>query len=123
MDFNFALSSISILTCLQPKSVYYLQSDDDLLAWRAIGVAARATLEMGLHRKTSLLDNFTDVQSRQLAIRIFWCVYLLDRRYSFGTGLSFALSDNDIDPDLPKPVSPYYFQMCLRGSHSFAQVI
>jgi hypothetical protein len=29
---------------------------------------------------------------------------VLDRRWSFGTGMPFALQDTDIDPDLPKPV-------------------
>jgi hypothetical protein len=28
----------------------------------------------------------------------------LDRRWSFGTSLSFALVDRDIDPELPEPV-------------------
>lgn len=61
---------------------------------------------MGLHRKRSLFDNFKDLDTRRLATRVFWCVYVLDRRWSFGTSLSFALVDKDVDPDLPKPVSP-----------------
>lgn len=62
---------------------------------------------MGLHRKRSLLDNFKDPDCRRLATRVFWCVYVLDRRWSFGNSLSFALVDKDIDPELPKPVSPH----------------
>lgn len=35
---------------------------------------------------------------------LFWSVYVLDRRWSFGTGLPFALPGETIDPRLPKPV-------------------
>ena len=38
-------------------------------------------------------------------MRTFWCIYALDRRWSFGTSLSFALQEDDIDPELPEPVS------------------
>ncbi|KAM0374557.1 hypothetical protein ACHAPY_008176 [Fusarium culmorum] len=94
------LKEIQLLAML---SIYYFHSGEELLAWRTIGIAAREALEMGLHRKRSLLDNFKDTDSRRLATRVFWCVYVLDRRWSFGTSLSFALVDKDIDPELPKP--------------------
>jgi len=61
-------------------------------------------MEMGLHHRISLQDNFPDAKMRELAIRVFWCTYALDRRWSFGTSLSFALNDKDIDSDLPEPV-------------------
>lgn len=61
-------------------------------------------LELGLHRKRSLYENYPDPVHRSLAVRVFWCIYVLDRRWSFGTGLSFALIDRDIDPRLPEPV-------------------
>jgi len=38
-------------------------------------------------------------------IKLFWSIYVLDRRWSFGTGMPFALQDADIDPLLPEPVS------------------
>ncbi|KAF9766198.1 hypothetical protein IL306_001422 [Fusarium sp. DS 682] len=96
------LKEVQLLAML---SIYYFHAGEELLAWRSIGIAARQALEMGLHRKRSLLDNFKDTDSRRLATRVFWCVYVLDRRWSFGTSLSFALVDKDVDPELPKPVS------------------
>lgn len=68
-------------------------------------MAARMSLEMGIHRKRSLLDNFKLPEDQGWAIRAFWCIYVLDKRWSFGTGLPFALNECDIDPDLPEPVS------------------
>lgn len=66
-------------------------------------------IEIGLHKKDSLLKSFTNEAEYQQAVRIFWTVYALDRRWSFGTGMPFALQDSDIDPALPEPVS--------HGSH------
>ncbi|KAM0332011.1 hypothetical protein ACHAQA_002277 [Verticillium albo-atrum] len=101
-------------------SIYYFHCDEELLAWRLIGTAARAALEMGLHRKQSMIDNFQDMGDRDLAVRVFWCIYALDRRWSFGTSLSFALYDRDIDPDLPEPPRVLHrlrTLLYLRGNH------
>ncbi|KAF5020453.1 hypothetical protein F66182_7532 [Fusarium sp. NRRL 66182] len=106
------LKDIQLLTML---SIYYFHSGEELLSWRTIGIAARETLEMGLHRRRSLLDNFKDPDSRRLATRVFWCVYVLDRRWSFGTSLSFALVDKDVDPELPKPDEEYLYLKCMVG--------
>lgn len=62
---------------------------------------------MGLHRRQSLLENFADEKERTTALCLFWCVYVLDRQWSLGTGLSFALVDRDIDPELPEIVSSF----------------
>src|SRR5882672_2923086 len=93
--------------------MYYFHCDEDLLAWRTIGFAARSALEMGLHRKVTLLEKFCDGPQRSMATRVFWCIYVLDRRWSFGTSLSFALIDRDIDPELPEPVSPVPSSSCI----------
>lgn len=68
---------------------------------------------MGLHRKQSLFDNFKDPSSRALAVQVFWVVYELDRRWSFGTSLSFALNDRDIDPQLPEPGNEHPYLKCM----------
>jgi hypothetical protein len=74
---------------------------------------------MGLHRKQSLVENFKDPEKREAALQTFWVIYELDRRWSFGTSLSFALDDRDIDPQLPEPGSqnPY-----LKAMVAFAKL-
>lgn len=47
-------------------------------------------------------------EHRNSAVRVFWSVYGLDRRWSFGTGMPFAMQDSDIDWSLPEPVSPLF---------------
>ncbi|CAG1965698.1 unnamed protein product [Fusarium graminearum] len=93
-------------------SIYWFYCGEELLAWRAIGIAGRETNEIGLHRRASLMENFKDPQERDLALRCFWCVYILDRRWSYGTSLSFGISDRDIDPQLPEPTHHPYL-LCM----------
>ncbi|KAI1060493.1 hypothetical protein LB506_007058 [Fusarium annulatum] len=46
---------------------------------------------------------FKEPFERKLAIRIFWSVHTLDRRWSFGAGLPFIIQSNDIDSNVPWP--------------------
>lgn len=69
-----------------------------------MGLAARLSLEMGLHRHETITKTYPDKAECTLALRVFWSIYVLDRRYSFGTGMPFAVQDADIDPSLPDPV-------------------
>src|SRR6187402_108795 len=85
--------------------MYHFHCDEEALAWRIIGQVARMCIELGLHRRDSLFKVVTDEQERLDAIKMFWAIYVLDRRWSFGTGMPFALQDADIDPGLPEPVS------------------
>ena len=61
-------------------------------------------IELGLHRRDSLFKAMVDEEERKDAIKLFWSIYVLDRRWSFGTGMPFAVQDLDIDPNLPEPV-------------------
>jgi len=94
------------------QSIYHFHCDEEILAWRTIGIAARIALEMGLHRRESLEENVPDPERRHWAKRLFYCIYVLDRRWSFGTGLPFALHDSDIDPELPHLVSKRHRVKC-----------
>jgi hypothetical protein len=78
--------------------------DDEVSAYRIIGIAARIAFEMGLHRYDNVRKTFKTKDDVQSALRLFWCTYVLDRRWSFGTGMPFAIQDADVDPKLPRPV-------------------
>ena len=62
-------------------------------------------IEIGLHRAEILFKMFNNDEERSWAIKLFWSIYVLDRRWSMGTGMPFAVQDADIDPSLPEPVS------------------
>ncbi|KAF2842321.1 fungal-specific transcription factor-like protein [Patellaria atrata CBS 101060] len=99
---------------LSLSAMYHFHRDDETRAWRVVGIAARLCMELGLHRRETYNTGFTDEAERTSAINLFWSIYVLDRRWSFGTGMPFALQDADIDPLLPRPdetVVPYLSAM------------
>jgi hypothetical protein len=77
-------------------------------------------LEMGLHRRESLEKNIPHAPTQRQAVIIFWCIYVLDRRWSFGTGMPFVLQDSDIDPSLPI-VGFYLSCEVLHSNKAFMQ--
>lgn len=101
------------INMLALAAMYHFHRDDESLAWRVIGLAARQCLELGLHRRETYNTLFSDEVERAAAVRTFWSVYVLDRRWSFGTGMPFALQDADIDPQLPKPDDSTPYLACM----------
>jgi hypothetical protein len=83
---------------------YRFLSNEEILAWRVIGQVCRLCLELGLHRREGLAQ-IADEGARRNALMAFWSAYVLDRRWSFGTGLPYVCHDDKIDPKLPLPVS------------------
>ncbi len=61
-------------------------------------------IELGLHRHESYCTMFDSEEERSWATNLFWAVLVLDRQWSFSSGVPCALQDTDIDPLLPKPV-------------------
>lgn len=90
------------------QAQYHFHDDDEVQASRIIGLAARFCVEMGLHRRETLAKTPLSSDERFQACKLFWSIYVLDRRWSFGTGMPFAIQDADIDPNLPEPVSASY---------------
>ncbi|QSZ30145.1 hypothetical protein DSL72_004665 [Monilinia vaccinii-corymbosi] len=90
-------------------AIYHFHCDEEALAWRIIGQVARMSIELGLHRRDSFFKVVADGRERMAITKLFWSIYVLDRRWSFGTGMPFALQDSDIDPSLPEPddTAPY----------------
>ena len=93
-------------------AMYEFHRDNESNAWRLIGLTARLCIELGLHRRETY-EAIRDETERVETILLFWSIYVLDRRWSFGTGMPFALQDADIDPLLPTPQdrAPYLSAM------------
>ena len=84
---------------------YYFHLDQEVQAYRITGLAARQCFELGLHRREMVSQLCNSEDELLWTIRLFWVIYVSDRRWSFGTGMPFAMQDADIDPTLPDPVS------------------
>ncbi|KAJ5165709.1 transcriptional regulator family: Fungal Specific TF [Penicillium coprophilum] len=104
-------------------SMFYFQIDEEILAWRTVGIVERMCLEKGLHRRETLNQPAVTAVGKDRVLRIFWSVYILDMRWSFGTGMPFALEDTDIDPWLPEPEEKTpYLRVMIRYSRIAAKV-
>ncbi|KAK8029677.1 hypothetical protein PG993_010968 [Apiospora rasikravindrae] len=95
-------SDVSHLPILALCAGYRFLTNDEILSWRIIGQVARHCIELGLHRRETIMRIKDDTERRD-AIHTFWTAYILDRRWSFGTGLPYVLQDGDIDSQLPGP--------------------
>ncbi|KAI9376501.1 fungal-specific transcription factor domain-containing protein [Aspergillus egyptiacus] len=104
---------VKTIQLLGLMATYHFHTDEDALAYRIIGVAARMCLEMGLHRRDALTKSFPDEAQWPGIVKIFWTIYSLDRRWSFGTGLPFVIQDEDIDPNLPDPDPSLPYLKCM----------
>ena len=83
---------------------YRFLSNDEILAWRIMGQVVRLCVESGLHQRAGLMK-IRNEQERRDSLISFWSAFVLDRRWAFGTGLPYTLRDEDVDPQLPMPVS------------------
>ena len=97
-------SDVASLPLLALCAGYRFLSNDEVLAWRVMGQVTRLCLELGMHQKRGLMNIKGDAD-RKNALMSFWSAYILDRRWAFGTGLPYSIQDDEIDPQLPFPVS------------------
>ncbi|CEJ57519.1 hypothetical protein PMG11_06210 [Penicillium brasilianum] len=107
------MKEILILVLL---SIFHSYRDDEVIAWRLIGMAARGSMELGLHRQATWQRTegiFPGALEWLWASRLFWIVYVLDRKWSCGTGLPFAIQDADMDTDLPGPGHSTPYLNCM----------
>lgn len=103
--------------------MWYFHIDEESVAWRIIGQAARLCLELGLHRRETYDTLFATEEEKESTRQLFWSIYILDRRWSFGTGLPLALQDADIDPLLPRPHDSIpYLSAMVRYAHIGSRV-
>ncbi|EED18579.1 fungal specific transcription factor, putative [Talaromyces stipitatus ATCC 10500] len=104
------------LIILALVALYHSLRDDDILAWRTIGLATRGAIQMGLHRCDTWLRTggiFPGDLERSWAINLFWCIYVFDKEFSFETGLPFSMRDSDMDPTLPVPTEYHTYLECM----------
>jgi hypothetical protein len=95
---------VSDLPLLALVAGYRFLSNEEVLAWRVMGQVVRLCVELGIHQKRGLMMIQSESE-RKNALNSFWSAYVLDRRWAFGTGLPYAIQDDEIDPTLPLPVS------------------
>lgn len=101
--------------------MYEFHCDNEARSWRVIGLTVRLCIELGLHKKETY-DALPE-DERNSVVKLFWAIYCLDRRWSFGTGMPFALQDSDIDSNLPKPVRSLLLTLTSKTILTLARMI
>ncbi|KIN06826.1 hypothetical protein OIDMADRAFT_174002 [Oidiodendron maius Zn] len=91
---NIDAKDIAIATLL---SIYHLQCDEIVLAWRKISIAAKMCQELSLYKST--------IGEPLWVSKMFWCIYVLDKRLSFMSGFPFTINDEDIERNVPEYAS------------------
>ena len=79
-------------------------------------MAVRGSMQLGLHCQETWQKTggvFPGALESMWASRLFWCIYVLDRKWSFGTGLPFAIQDSDMDINLPEPGHSTPYLTCM----------
>ncbi|KAH8885454.1 hypothetical protein GQ53DRAFT_355365 [Thozetella sp. PMI_491] len=112
---------VANLPLLALAAGYRFLSNDEIIAWRVMGQVARLCFELGLHRRDGL-ESIKDPQHRKNALNTFWSAYVLDRRWSFGTGLPYVCHDDKIDPKLPYPDDHPYLVAMITYSRLGAKI-
>lgn len=100
---------------------YRFLSNEEVLAWRVMGQVVRLCVELGIHQKRGLMTIQNEAE-RKNALNSFWSAYVLDRRWAFGTGLPYAIQDDEIDPTLPMPEEYPYLVAMITYSRIGAKV-
>ncbi|KAJ5948073.1 hypothetical protein N7466_001088 [Penicillium verhagenii] len=52
-------------------SIFYFQEDEEILAWRTIGIVERMCLERGLHRRETLSQPAIEAEGKDRVLRLF----------------------------------------------------
>ncbi|PNP37406.1 hypothetical protein TGAMA5MH_10705 [Trichoderma gamsii] len=112
---------VSDLPLLALVAGYRFLSNEEVLAWRVMGQVVRLCVELGIHQKRGLMTIQNEAE-RKNALNSFWSAYVLDRRWAFGTGLPYAIQDDEIDPTLPMPEEYPYLVAMITYSRIGAKV-
>ncbi|CAG9997150.1 unnamed protein product [Clonostachys byssicola] len=114
---------IPIITIFFLLAMWEFLADNDTRAWRLTGIVARWCLEIGLNQAQVIRQMPGSDHDRKMAVRVFWCVYTLDRRWGFGNGLPFVIQDSDVDESSPEPDDEVpYLKAMVSFSHIMSTV-
>lgn len=119
-DFIWGDVTVASIIIYLLLAIGHFLADKDFLAWRLTGIVARWGLEIGLNQSLFLQQMTGSEQDRKYAVRLFWCIHTLDRRWSFGSGLPFVIQEQDIAKHYPEPDNgvPY-----LKAMVAFSRIV
>ncbi|KAH8809356.1 hypothetical protein F5884DRAFT_402627 [Xylogone sp. PMI_703] len=115
----WASPSLESITLYALMALLYFHLDDERQAGRATSIAARQCLELGLNQAETFKKQFIDGRDRSIAVKLFWSIYILDKRLCTNLGVPFVIQDSDIDALVPQPGPKDSF---FRTTVAFTQI-
>ncbi|KIX06721.1 uncharacterized protein Z518_04697 [Rhinocladiella mackenziei CBS 650.93] len=85
--------------CLILKASYLLYIERHDWAYDVMGTAVRLCFQLGLHNQKSWTG--ASPFERHMRIRIFWCIYCLERNIAHQCGAPYQINEKDIAVDPP----------------------
>lgn len=100
MDYILAQHNLATVQFLILLGVHGQRSPYGAGAWSQIRYATSVCIEMGLHRKRSVVYSPEQARDAEIRRRAFWSCYCLDRVTSIVLGRAFAIADRDINVEV-----------------------
>ncbi|KIH87060.1 fungal specific transcription factor domain containing protein [Sporothrix brasiliensis 5110] len=115
-----ARPSISSVQALLLLTLALRNRNKDAVSWGSLGQAIRLAQAIQLHRNDS-----SNVRQSELASRLWWTAYIMERTMELETGRPSAIRDDECDRRVPKPVTEGfdYFGRLIELAHLKTRVI
>ena len=96
--------------------MYLFRLDAHGTAEKVLALTISHAHHIGLHRH-KVVDAMGTFES-EMCRRLWWCMYLLDRRLALETGRPFLIQDVNIDVGFPQDVSDEWLRTCHNAQSS-----
>ncbi|RAK96852.1 uncharacterized protein BO80DRAFT_505114 [Aspergillus ibericus CBS 121593] len=100
------IDPLELLQTLALMTIYLFRLDIFGKAEKLLALAISHAHHLGLHR-SRVVQNMPSFHS-EISRRIWWCLYVLDRRLAIETGHPFLIQDVNADTPLPQEVDDDY---------------
>ncbi|KAF2662576.1 hypothetical protein K491DRAFT_700336 [Lophiostoma macrostomum CBS 122681] len=101
MDVIMEQHNSSTVQFLALLAIYGQRSPYGAGVWSQVRYSITLCVELGMHRKPTSHSPTRDPRDLEIRRRVFWSCYCLDRLTSNLLGRTFAISDRDINVELP----------------------
>ncbi|SCU96889.1 LADA_0H03290g1_1 [Lachancea dasiensis] len=112
------VADVSAIQTIFMMTIFLQCSAKLTTCYSLVGIALRAALRIGLHKKSSLVG-CSPVEA-EVKKRLFWTIYKIDVYVNIIMGLPVTLEESDIDQELPgnfndEDITESGIQSCLSG--------
>lgn len=98
-----AASDLDCVQCLLLLCMYGRKEPQSVNMWHTTGLALRTATGIDLHKQESLVDR--DQFQSEMAKRLFWSAYVMDRSMAVAMGRPLGISDSDVTLPLPRQLT------------------